>query len=156
MICSYCKTETLNTEICDFCKADLTLARPKINPFLDELDALRTQPELQQLHTYDLMRLLSHIRAERTFRYKYMQNVRKAPETAKMDVKDYDSLKDFWISEYQELTARKNIIEQILIDRMGYFPKRIDDKLLGALKYKIERCEHEETTDSKTSKRRGI
>lgn len=39
---------------------------------------------------------------------------------------------------YRELTARKNIIEQILIDRMGYFPKRIDDKLLGALEQKIK------------------
>lgn len=144
MICSYCKMETVNTKTCDFCKADLTLARPKINPFLDELEALRTQPELAKMHTYDLMRILSHLRAKRTEWYKYMQLVRKNAETAQIDSETIE----YAIGEYKNLTARKNTIEQILIDRMGYFPQRVDDKLLGALKYKIERCERDEKARS--------
>lgn len=150
MICSYCKTETLNHEICDFCKADLTQPRPKINDFLDELDALRTQPELAKMHTYDLMRILAHLRAFRTDWYRIMQLVRKkAPREAKIDSETID----YAIDEYKRVTAQKNVIEQILIDRMGYFPKRIDDKLLLALKSKIERCEYEEATRSKALKR---
>lgn len=152
MICSYCKTETLSTEICDFCKADLTQPRPKINNFLDELDTLRTQPELARMHTYDLLRILAHLRAFRTIWYKNMQLVRKAPREAKIDPETID----YAVDEYKRVTAQKNVIEQILIDRMGYFPKRIDDKLLLALKSKIERCEYEEAARSKTSKRRGI
>jgi len=38
---------------------------------------------------------------------------------------------------YRDLTARKNFIEQLLIDRMGYYPKRIDNKLLEALHSKL-------------------
>ncbi|WP_224771321.1 hypothetical protein [Metabacillus idriensis] len=41
-------------------------------------------------------------------------------------------------SEYRRYTARMKVIEGILIDRMGYKPKRIDDKLLESLKAKIE------------------
>ncbi|EOW8912829.1 hypothetical protein ACOVAE_003052 [Listeria monocytogenes] len=42
-------------------------------------------------------------------------------------------------SEYRRYTARMKVIEGILIDRMGYKPKRVDDKLLISLKGKIER-----------------
>lgn len=44
-----------------------------------------------------------------------MQNMRKAPDEAKASVKNYE-----------ELTARKNVIEQILIDRMGVLASIID------------------------------
>lgn len=138
MICTYCKTETKNHKTCDFCKADLTAKRPEIDPYLDDSTANYTQPQLQQMHTYDLILVLSHIRAERTNMYKTMQNVRKAPEQAKTN--NYDELNEYGQQLYRELTAQKNVIEQILIDRMGYYPQRVDKKLLGALKHKIERC----------------
>lgn len=138
MICSYCKTETQNQDTCDFCKADLNRNRPKLNPELDESEAEYSQPQLLELHTYDLMLLLRHIRAERTEMYKIMQNVRKAPDEAKSD--DYDTLNEYGQENYRALTARKNVIEQILVDRMGYIPQRVDNKLLEALKRKIERC----------------
>jgi len=79
--------------------------------------------------------LLSHLREERSNSYKTMQNVRKAPDEAKTN--DYDELNRYGQEFYREATARKNIIEQILIDRMEYYPKRIDDKLLQALHSKI-------------------
>ncbi len=138
MICSYCKTETQNTETCDFCRADLDLKRPKINPNLDDSATDYTQPQLRELHTFDLMRLLSHIRAERSTTYKNMQTVRKAPETSKKG--NYEEINEYGQELYRELTAKKNVIEQILVDRMGYYPQRVDSKLLGTLKYKIERC----------------
>ena len=71
--------------------------------------------------------------------YKTMQVVRKAPQEAKKSVNNYEELNESGQELYREVTARKNIVEQILIDRMGYYPKRIDDKLLNALKTKIER-----------------
>ena len=66
-----------------------------------------------------------------------MQSVRKAPDEAKTD--NYEELNEYGQEFYREATARKNVIEQILIDRMGYYPKRIDNKLLEALNAKIER-----------------
>lgn len=137
MICSYCKTETTNTITCDFCLADLATARPKINELLD-LSNHYSQPELQKMHTMDLLYVLRRIRADRTDMYKTMQLIRKAPQEAQKAVEGYSELKDDGIRMYQEITARKNVIEEILIDRMGYFPKRIDDKLLNALKEKIQ------------------
>lgn len=138
MICSYCKTESINTHTCDFCLADLTQPRPKINNSLDELDAFRTQPELAKMHTYDLLRILSHIRAVRSECYKTMQIVRKAPEELQIDAETID----FAQGEYKRLTAQKNVLEQILIDRMGYFPQRVDKKLLMAFEAKIKRVEN--------------
>ena len=68
--------------------------------------------------------------------YKTMQIVRKAPQEAKNN--EYDDVNQDGQRMYRELTAQKNVIEQILVDRMGYYPKRIDNKLLNALKNKIE------------------
>lgn len=137
MICSYCKTETESTDTCDSCGADLQSKRPKMDPYLDDSAVNYNQPQLRELHTYDLLRLLSHIRDERSKTYRTMQTVRKAPVGARSD--GYEEINEYGQQAYRELTAKKNVIEQILVDRMGYYPERVDDKLLGALKAKIER-----------------
>ncbi|WP_301161148.1 hypothetical protein [Actinomadura geliboluensis] len=64
-----------------------------------------------------------------------MRTVQKAPEGVEIDSETLA----FSESEYRRYTARMRVIEEILIDRMGYKPKRIDDKLLISLKKKIER-----------------
>ena len=136
MICTYCKTEQDNKKICSFCEADLTQTRPQKKQILSQEEAYQTQPELTKYHTYDLLLFLKHIRADRTDMYKTMQIVRKAPEQAKKD--DYEETNQDGQRIYRELTAQKNIIEQLLIDRMGYYPKRIDNKLLDALNAKLK------------------
>lgn len=136
MICSYCKTETVNTETCDFCKADLEKPRPDINQTIDVTHPY-TQPELLKMHTIDLLYILRRIRADRADMYKTMQIIRKAPQEAQNGLDGYSELREEGIKLYRDATARKNVIEQILIDRMGYFPQRIDDKLLNALTLKI-------------------
>ena len=110
-----------------------------MNPDLSELEAERTQPELIQMHTYDLLLILSHIRAKRSDWYLTMQRVRKAPVQAKIDLKIDDESIQFAEKEYRRYTAQKNIIEQILIDRMGYYPQKVNDRLLEALIQRIER-----------------
>lgn len=140
MICSYCKTDSVNTETCDFCQADLTAARPEISHTFDVAHPY-TQPELLKMHTLDLLYILRRVRADRTDMYKMMQVIRKAPQDAQEGVQGYSELKADGIRMYQEITARKNVIEQILIDRMGYYPQRIDDKLLNALIDKIRQNE---------------
>ena len=65
-----------------------------------------------------------------------MQTVRKAPNEAKDDT--YEENNEYGQQIYREITARKNVVEQILVDRMGYYPKRIDSKLLAALEHKIK------------------
>ena len=138
MICSYCKTEQESKKICSFCEADLTQKRPQMKQTLSQEEAYQTQPELSKYHTYDLLLLLSYLREQRSTAYKTMQSVRKAPNEVKTSRNDYDELNEYGQEFYREATARKNIIEQILIDRMGYYPKRVDNKLLNALESKIE------------------
>lgn len=138
MICSYCKTENPKSEtICNFCEADLTSERPKMKPVLDDRAIHFNKPELEKLHTYDLLIVLRHIRAERTDYYRIMQTVRKAPEEAKND--NYEELNEYGQELYRDLTARQNVVQELLIDRMGYYPQRVDDKLLYALKQRIGR-----------------
>ena len=136
MICTYCQTEQQeNKKICSFCEADLTQTRPQKKQILSQEEAYQSQPILAMYHTYDLLLLLSHLREERSNSYKTMQIVRKAPDEAKND--NYEETNQYGQELYREATARKNIIEQILIDRMGYYPKRIDNKLLEALHSKL-------------------
>ena len=138
MLCTYCKTEQEQKKICSFCEADLTQKRPQMKQTLSQEESYQTQPELAKYHTYDLLLLLSYLREQRSIAYKTMQSVRKAPNEVKTSRNDFDELNEYGQEIYREATARKNIIEQILIDRMGYYPKRIDNKLLEALEQKIK------------------
>lgn len=136
MICTYCHTDQPEQrKHCFICQADLEQDRPQIKPYVNEEEAYQPQPVLATYHTYDLLVLLRFLRKQRTDNYKLMQTVRKAPEEAKNS--NYNELNEYGQQLYRELTARKNVIEQILIDRMGYYPKRIDNNLLNTLKDKI-------------------
>ncbi|MFE4525772.1 hypothetical protein ACFRCQ_27410 [Cytobacillus firmus] len=136
MICSYCGTENEQyAENCGFCDAPLKQQRPQLRGHLLYLDQCELPfGQLSLFHTYDLLILLRLVREERSKTYKLMRTVQKAPKEA---VIDSDTL-SFAESEYRRYTARMKVIEGILIDRIGYKPKRVDDKLLESLRVKIE------------------
>src|SRR5699024_524585 len=126
-------------KICSFCEADLTQERAKKKQTVSQVEAYQPQPELSKYHTYHLLLLLNYLREQRSTAYKTIQRDRKAPNEVIPSRNDYDELNEYGQEFYREATERKNIIEQILIDRMGYYPKRVDNKLLDALESKIER-----------------
>lgn len=135
MICSYCENENNPfAELCDFCQAPLNANRPKLSEYvyLDQCELPFS--ELAAFHTYDLLILLRLLREERTKCYHLMRTVQKAPEGVKID---YDTI-TFAENDYRRYTARMKVIEGILIDRMGYKPKRVDDKLLESLRIKVK------------------
>lgn len=134
MICPYCQTDQEEKNICSFCEADLQQDRPQIKQMLNQEEAYQSQPILATYHTYDLLILLQHLRSERTYHYKQMQTVRKAPEGISVPT---DTI-SFAEQQYRVYTARMKVIEGVLVDRLGYKPKRIDNKLLNALKAKIK------------------
>src|SRR5699024_251994 len=139
MQCTYCKVKQENKKICSFFEADLTQEHHKKKKTLSQEEAYQTQPELSKYHTYVLLPVLSYTREQHSTAYNTMQGGRKAQKEEKTSRNDYDELNEYGQEFYREATARKNIIEQILIDRMGYYPKRVDNKLLDALESKIER-----------------
>lgn len=135
MICSYCDSENgEHAETCGFCDAPLKQQRPHLKDFLFLEQTELPFGELSLFHTYDLLILLRLVREERSKCYNLMRTVQKAPEEALID----SGTLSFAESEYRRYTARMKVIEGILIDRMGYKPKRVDDKLLVSLRMKIE------------------
>ena len=135
MNCKYCSSPNEKfAENCDFCDAPLKRQRPQLKDFiyLDQIELPFGQ--LSLFHTYDLLILLRLVREERTKCYHLMRSVQKGSELIEIDS---DTLA-FGESEYRRYTARMKVIEGILIDRMGYKPKRVDDKLLESLRVKIE------------------
>jgi hypothetical protein len=135
MFCSYCGQENIQCEnSCSFCEAPLKQKRPQLRHYLYVEQCELSFSELSFFHTYDLLNLLRLVREERSQTYKLMRTVQKAPEDVLVDS---DTL-GFAEGEYRCYTARMKVIEGILIDRMGYKPKRIDDKLLARLKAKID------------------
>ncbi|MBZ5753451.1 hypothetical protein [Metabacillus rhizolycopersici] len=135
MICSYCGSENGQyAKACGFCDAFLKKERPKMREFvyLDQVEL--PFGELSQFHTYDLLILLRLVREERSKCYNLMRTVQKGSELIEIDS---DTLV-FSEKEYRCYTARMKVIEGILIDRMGYKPKRVDNKLLESLRVKIE------------------
>lgn len=135
MICSYCGSENGQYAItCGFCDAPLKKQRPKLKEFLFLEQVELPFGELSQFHTYDLLILLRLVREERSKCYNLMRTVQKGSELIGIDS---DTLA-FSEQEYRRYTARMKVIEGILIDRMGYKPKRVDNKLLESLRVKIE------------------
>jgi hypothetical protein len=136
MICSYCDSENNKyAENCGFCDAPLKKQRPKLKDYIYLEMAEWRFSELSVVHTFDLLVLLRLVREERSKCYHLMRGVQKGSNLIEIDS---DTL-DFAENEYRRYTARMKVIEGILIDRMGYKPKRVDDKLLISLKGKIER-----------------
>lgn len=132
--CSYCKTENKESEIrCTFCEADLTFSRPKTMRFVELTDAYKPYSILKSYHTFDLLQLLRLVRRSRTDAYNTLRITLKASN--EMEVPK--ELKNAAEDEYKRSTAYMNLIEEILIDRIGYKPQRIDDKLLQAWERKI-------------------
>lgn len=134
MNCHYCGSPNKYADNCGFCDAPLKKQRPKLKDFVYLELAERRFGELSLFHTYDLLVLLRLVREERSKSYNLMRSVQKGSNLIEVDS---DTLA-FAESEYRRYTARMKVIEGILIDRMGYKPKRIDDKLLESLKAKIE------------------
>jgi hypothetical protein len=135
LICSYCQTENAEKLVeCGFCGAPLKQQRPELREFICLEQCEQHFKQLSLFHTYDLLILLRLVREERTNCYHVMRGVQKGSELIRIDS---DTLA-FAESEYRRYTARMRVLEGILIDRMGYKPKRIDDKLLSSLQGKIE------------------
>lgn len=88
----------------------------------------KTTPELMRLSTFELLSLLKTIRAERTDMYKYLNVFYR--------VRTNEDRDDFWEKEeeagreYERITRKMFVLENILRQRLGYGPHRISNKHL--------------------------
>lgn len=144
MKCSYCKTEISSSEIqCPICKTDileLVADMPQIKN-IEISDLFKSLNDKKNFHTYNLLQLLRIARKERSDAYNLVKTIRKASEGSETILLDNSIAEGKKRVErnYEEMTAYVKQIETILTQRLGYYPKRIDDKLLQRYLDKISR-----------------
>lgn len=91
-------------------------------------------PELEQIHIVDLVLCLKAARAERSQVFDLMSIFNRAE-----DVDEYKGFADETGKEYEYWTRRCWMIENLLINRIGYFPERINQLFLDSLMLKNEK-----------------
>jgi hypothetical protein len=152
--CSYCGTELHATGIsvvCSFCKArysDIKNAsidfqrstKHSIKGYVTSEDVERPVEELEEYHTLDLLLSLRFARAERSQAYYLVRLYNKALDEMPEDAENINIVAEQAIEMYTNWTRRAWIIENILTDRMGYFPERISDEMLEKVKVNSEKA----------------
>lgn len=146
-ICPYCASEQkirngVLLPKCDFCGADLrdkntgclrlvsdkgerfNFQKMKTNIF--EEHAMQSVEILKTYHSFDLYILLKEIREKRELLYMGYEIFLKA---AKQDI-EFEKNAEKELLVFNDWTRRMYVIENILIERQGYFPSNITDKVL--------------------------
>jgi ubiquinone/menaquinone biosynthesis C-methylase UbiE len=133
MICSYCKSKsTKQNNSCDLCNAPLKVHRPVIKELVttslleNNKNLFQT---LQSYHSYNLLQLLHEVRNERSQIYNQLRALNKV-----RDNEEFKEAVQMAEEQYKQSTAYKNLIEGIITDRFGYYPKKISAKLLEDIK----------------------
>ncbi|RAS77948.1 hypothetical protein A4U60_17755 (plasmid) [Priestia endophytica] len=137
MICCYCGTENQENNSCSFCEAPLDFDRPIRKNFVYLEQCEQPFSQLKLFHTYDLLVLLRLVRKERSDAFNQMRLIKKGAQEAQMDQETIS----FAEEQYLYYTKRAKVLEGILIDRMGYKPKTINDRLLISIDQKIKEYE---------------
>ncbi|CAI6330176.1 hypothetical protein [Bacillus subtilis] len=138
--CPYCgspvaKENEANYYECDFCMIKIKDAEEdgsrKTVPFretADEEDLYKTTPELMTFHTYELLCLLKLIRQKRSQKYNELYKKAATGNTDSQESRD----------DYQFLTKKMNIVENLLLQRLGYIPDSLYDSFLKKYLDKIK------------------
>ena len=124
--CQYCKTENAEHQTrCTFCGADLLYTRPVIRE-IDVTDVLKPLQEKKTYHTFNLLEMLQIARKERSDAYNMLRIVLKSENEVEVDKELKNSVEE----QYRLFTAHVHMIQELLSDRIGYSPKRVDNELL--------------------------
>lgn len=143
--CPYCASELIKEEklyYCDFCfMKGITPAedgerksRYRSKFSIDHEDVNKTTPELMLYHTFDLLRLLKFLRDERRAYYHNIMTFRKAG----LETAEFKEIEKETGDQYERLTKKCWIVENLLKDRVGYIPSKVTDQLLATVEMRME------------------
>lgn len=148
--CGFCACEIKNN-FCDFCK--MTLDDKHImtdgKRFNQEENFLgypnrygvhKSTPELMDLETIDLLCLLREARAFRSEVYQLRLLRHKAEEQTGMN-DDVKEIAETTYSEYENATRKVWVIENIIKNRLGYFPQKVTQNFLNMYLDRMEKSE---------------
>lgn len=143
--CPYCGSELIqqnNKYFCDFCVMTLKPEQlqqnyerisVRVREFAVEAFLKRTTPELMEYSTFELLSLLKYARAERTSIYHYLTIFHKAQKEEFKEM-EKDTGKD-----YEWITRKMFVVENLIRQRLGFVPSRITDSYLAKYLDKIKK-----------------
>ena len=169
--CPYCATSIqvdkngVVQEICEFCgghmrekqtgmlqicqngeRFEFTTMQQHI--FLEHIN--QSVGELKQYHTYDLYLLLKEVREARSQTYYGLQLLNKASKTEKkLQVTANETG-----GEYEYYTRKAWVIENILLERQGFFPEKITARVLQYMEEQIQKSKKKTMKISKVQRQR--
>lgn len=148
--CAYCGEKVIDN-YCPFCEMELSQRYilengerldNTIKYIPDEMDMYKSTSELLELETIHLLYLLTFARKRRTEAYKFRMLAHHAEEKAKG--KQNEEIQSFHTTsydEYEKATRKMWVIENIIKDRVGYMPEKINENFLARYLDKIERSQ---------------
>lgn len=143
--CAYCGTE-VNERYCSFCEMELTeryilqdgkRLKNSIDHYPDMQRIFLSTPELLELETIELLCLLKHAREYRAQVYK----LRLLTHEAEAQGGSVEEIQMQSYSDYADATRKAWVIENIIKDRIGYYPQKITDNFLSMYLERIERSQ---------------
>lgn len=139
--CPYCAT-VLKYSLCSFCgyqgegnENGNRSTKCVIRNFFSLDQAIQKLEVLEKNHTYDLMYGLKLVRAERSQAFNILSStnnlLKKVDDTNKVE---FQKIRDEAGKQYEYWTKKAWVLENILTDRLGYFPERIEEEMLQRVK----------------------
>lgn len=143
--CAYCGSE-VKGKYCSYCDMDLIdryildngnrLSQSISHLPLDQ-DIFKTTKELIQLETIELLCLLRIARKYRSEIYNWRILTHRA-ESAGGEVNE---MKEKSFEDYEDATRKVWVIENIIKDRIGYYPKKVTEDFINMYNDRIEESE---------------
>ncbi|MGX1196015.1 hypothetical protein [Metabacillus sp. SLBN-84] len=139
--CPYCgsKVNKIKEELfyCDFCEMRLAgdlvkenheRLQVRVREFAADHYVSRSTPDLMGLSSFELLQLLKFIRKERSDMYHHL-SVFKRAET-QVGTGEFKDMEQESGKEYEYLTRKMFVLENIIRERLGYVPKKITEAYL--------------------------
>jgi len=154
--CAYCASE-LETNYCSFCEMELSeryileggkRLKNDIPHFPDQGDIFKSTKDLLKLETLELLCLLRHARNYRSEIYKLRILTHKAEEQGG----DMAEIQATSYSDYEKATRKMWVIENIIKDRIGYYPKKVTENFLSIYLERIEQSQKKNMVMKKAAK----
>lgn len=108
--------------------------------------------ELEKLHVIDLIKVLKEARNQRSQIFNLMRIFNKAGDLKHEQEDEYRNLANETGGDYEYWTRRCWMIENLLIDRIGYYPERINNEFMSSLELRNRKSLAKNMTISKNRK----
>ncbi|ASV70175.1 MULTISPECIES: hypothetical protein [Cytobacillus] len=134
LTCAYCATE-LSSKYCPFCEMELkdyqiskngNRMSNTIDSIPAEVEIFKDTKTLMEKETIELLFLLRYARKHRSDVYNLRINVHRATEQGN-EMQEYNAAS---YSDYEEATRKVWVIENIIKERIGYFPSKVTEKFI--------------------------